>query len=184
MDPENLAGEGDALTDPRCLVTSESLLVDGANGVCRDARLGSREGGAWRASALLAGALLIAAWLRAPRPSRRTRLAVLAVLALGAAAPGAWALCAVRADRPAHASVAAEGPTRLHDAVRAFASRERCAAVRIDRCESCDPVIRLALAEQAARGCEGPAAWIELHEDALGGRCVERRRTLACGTPR
>jgi hypothetical protein len=169
----------DALTDPRCLVTPESLLVDGANGVCRDARLGSREHGALRFGGLLLGAVLIATWLIAKRPSVRTRVTLVVLLAIGSAIPGGYAILNQRADRPSRAHVTAVASMRLHDIVRSFARTEGCARTTLDRCVSCAPLVRLAL---AGLRCERPAS-IELHARAFGGMCKARDRTLVCGAP-
>lgn len=170
----------DALTDPRCLVTPESLLVDGANGVCRDARLGARDGAMLRAGGLVLAAALIAAWLVARRPGVRGRIALIVALAIGAALPGAHALLAQRADRPTEIAATAAATTRLHDEVRAFARRNGCARTTLDRCAACAPVVRLAL---AGLRCDRPAS-IELHADALARPCAARGRTLACGGAR
>lgn len=169
----------DALTDPRCLVTAETLRLDGANGVCRDARLGARDATAQRAGALVLVVALAAAWLFARRPSPRSRALVLAFAAVLAAAPGFHAILAVRADRPAALAETARASTRLHDVVRGFASRHRCARIDVDHCPDCMPAVRLAL---AGLRCDAPAS-IELHEGAFAGACVERGRTLFCGEP-
>jgi hypothetical protein len=170
----------DALTDPRCLVTPESLLVDGANGVCRDARLGARDGIVLHAAGLVLGVVVVAAWLVSGRIAARVRVGVIVVVAIASALPGAHALLALRADRPAAVVATAAATQELHDRVRAFARRRGCARTTLDRCASCAPVVRLAL---AGLRCDAPAS-IELHEDALGGECRERGRTLVCGGAR
>lgn len=167
----------DALTDPRCVVTPESLLVDGANGVCRDARLGSREDAALRAGGLLCGAALIAAWLLTRRATVRMRIALVLTLVVAAAIPGAYSMLALRADRPARMHETVASSMRLHDRARAFAIEHGCARVMLDRCASCAPAMRLAL---AGLRCARPAS-IELHERAFDGACEVRGRTLVCG---
>lgn len=166
-----------ALTDPRCLVTPESLLIDGANGVCRDARLGSRDHGALRFLGLMLGALLVVVWLRSRWTSPRARVALVLVLAIGGATPGAYAILNERADRPTVALSTASTSMRLHEVVRSFARARGCARTTLDRCASCAPLVRLAL---AGLHCERPAS-IELHAGAFAGACKVRERTLVCG---
>lgn len=162
-----------ALEDPRCLVTTEALVVDGANGVCRDARLGRDV--PVRASVHLALALSIAVLARrASRPSHRRWTAL--ALALVAALPGWHAVLALRADAPSRVAATAQEIRSLHDTLRAFATRHECARIRRDECVACQPVARLAL---AGLRCEHPAS-IDLHADAWRG-CIERESTLVCG---
>ena len=166
----------DPIHDPRCLVTSEALFVDGANGVCHDPRVGDPS--PWRAVGLVVATALVIAWLsRARLPSRR-RAAWLLALALGAALPGWLALLVVRADGPMQISASAAETRRLHDTLRDFAREHGCAEVRLDHCLTCAPIARLAL---SGLTCDHPAS-IELHEDAASGACAVEDDTLICGS--
>ncbi len=167
--------EPDPLTDPRCLVTTDALVIDGANGVCRDARLG--EASASRALAwLLLAALVFAGW-RAKGITSRRRAALVAVTALLAAAPGYLALARSRADAPSRVAQSAEEIRDLERSMRRFARAHGCAVVEGDACAACAPIERLAL---SGLSCASPAA-IELRADALHGACVERGARLVCG---
>ncbi|MBX7194579.1 MAG: hypothetical protein K1X94_21160 [Sandaracinaceae bacterium] len=168
----------DPLQDPRCLVTTEALVVDGANGVCRDARVG--DASVLRAASWIVGAALVVAWWRAERLPRRRRVAVVVALATMAALPGWYALLAVRADSPSHVAESARDVHRLHDGLRDFARRHGCAEVTVDACTGCAPIARLALSDLI---CATPAS-IELHEDALEVGCLEHEARLVCGTER
>lgn len=164
----------EALTDPRCVVTAEALVLDGTNGVCRDARLGSRGEIPWRAGALALGVLLLALLLISRAARAR---AVITALSVALAIPGLLAMATVRADRPTELAHTAAEVRALHDAIRGFAERHGCARVALDRCAACEPIARLAL---AGLTCDAPAT-IELHEGALGRGCLERGGALVCG---
>jgi hypothetical protein len=145
-----------ALDDPRCLVTSDALVIDGANGVCPDARIGQANAGLASFVALLIASLLAALVLTRVRLPARARAMGLFALATLASLPGWYA---------------------LHDALRDFALRRGCAEVRENTCVACEPIARLAL---SGITCER-AATIVLRDGALGGHCIEHADALICG---
>jgi hypothetical protein len=160
--------------DPRCLATTDALVIDGANGICLDRRIGSAEAGSTSAAALLAASVLAALVLLRLEARTRTR-AALAVGSL-AALPG-WYALATRADAPQTVGRTSAEIAALHDALRDHAQRHGCARVRDHACVACEPIARLALSGLA---CER-AAEIDLREGALGGRCVAQEDALFCG---
>jgi hypothetical protein len=141
--------------------------------VCRDARLGDRAGALPAAIVLVLLSALAFTWLRRGRARALGVLVVASVAAL----PGAHAVLALRADRPAAIEGTARASIRLHDEIRAFALRHGCAEVVVDRCPVCMPPARLAL---AGLRCDAPAA-IELGPGALSGACHEHEDRLVCG---
>ena len=165
----------ESLTDPRCVASVDALVLDGANGVCRDARLGPRDEVAWRGGALALAVLIALAILVRARHAR----VVIAGLALALALPGLVAMATERADRPAQVTRSAAQIAALHGSLRAFATRNGCARVSVARCLTCEPIARLAL---TGLSCDGGAA-IELREGALERGCEERGATLVCGAP-
>lgn len=169
----------DPIVDPRCLVTTESVVVDGANGVCHEPRLSAgRAPGAPLVFAIVM-ALGAASWLVRERVSVRLRrgllLATLALVAL----PGMAAVLGIRADAPAHVGRSARRISRTHDEVRAFATAHGCAWIRTESAVAAEPITRLATADLH---CVDPAP-IDLFADALELGCVETDEgSLACGT--
>lgn len=169
----------DPILDPRCLMTTESLVVDGANGVCHEPRLEARRPPG--AASLLALAMMIGAmsWFLRTRVPLRLRRALLVGTLAFAAVPGLWAILAVRADAPRTIDRSARRITRTHDEVRAFATAHGCAWIRTESSIAAEPITRLALVD---RRCADPAA-IDLFADTLESGCVERADgSLACGT--
>lgn len=168
------------MRDGDCLATGEALLVDGANGVCRDLRLDAPSGHVGHLAALVLAALIVAGWLSASRVATRARRAVVVAIGVLAAIPGAHALLVLRADRPTERAETARASTALHDRIRDFAQRNGCARVEIEGCPECMPAARLAL---AGLRCDAPVR-VELREGALDARCDERAGTLVCGRAR
>ncbi|MFO0686463.1 MAG: hypothetical protein U0234_30645 [Sandaracinus sp.] len=169
----------DPILDPRCLMTTEALVVDGANGVCHEPRLEARRPpGAASLFALffVVGALSWFARDRMPVGLRRGLL----VLALAVAAlPGFWALLSVRADAPSLSARSARRLARTHDEIAAFATEHECAWVRTEGSIAALPVARFAL---VGHRCAHPAP-IDLFADALESGCTEAEDgSLACGT--
>jgi hypothetical protein len=167
-----------ALDDPRCLVTSDALVIDGANGVCRDARIGRPIAGIASSAALVIASLLAALVLTRVRLPTRARAWGALVLAAVASLPGWYALATTRADAPLAVAHAAAEIAALHDAIRAHAARRGCAEIRESTCVACEPIARLAL---SGLTCERPAT-IVLRDDALGGDCVVHEEALICGS--
>lgn len=157
-------------------MTGQALFIDGANGICRDARLGDASP-ARALFLLLAGALVAAWWLGPARIAARRRAWVLVAVGMGAALPGWAAWVALRADGPMRAEHTAAEVTRLGGTLRTFAQARGCAQVRLDHCLTCAPVARLAV---AGLRCETPAG-LELHEDAWTGPCSVKADALVCG---
>jgi hypothetical protein len=162
-----------------CIATTADLVIDGANGVCADARdaagtpLTLAEVAPFVGLALLAAAIL---WLRA---HKRVPIAALGLMLGAAALPGAYAALFWRADRPA-AVVASLAPVdALHDAIRDFATEHGCAELVRSECLACEPIARLALVD---RRCDRPAP-IELYGDALEVGCQSDGVRLRCGRP-
>lgn len=169
----------DPILDPRCLMTTEAVIVDGANGVCHAPRLEARQPPG--AEALFALAMTIGAiswFVRERVPLRLRRMLLLATL-VAASLPGFWAILAVRADAPRTIDRSARRVTRTHDEVRAFAEAHGCAWIRTESSVAAEPVTRLAL---TGHRCADPAP-IDLFADALESGCVESDDgALACGT--
>jgi hypothetical protein len=168
----------DPILDPRCLVTTESVVIDGANGVCHEPRLHAHDGPG--AMALFALVMMLGAlsWLVRDRISLRLRRALLIATLAAASIPGFASLLAVRADAPAHVARTARRLTRTHDEVRAFAEAHECAWIRTDVALAAVPIARLAIVDQH---CTDPAP-IDLFADALESGCTETDGALACGT--
>lgn len=170
--------EPDPLTDPRCMPTAETLLIDGANGICREVRLGPDPPFSLALIAVLLSASIAAVVFHARRIPSRLRFVGLLTVALIASGPGFHALFTLRADRPSAVVETAARIRRLHDRIRAFALRHGGVRVTVDECTECMPIVRLALAGLPTES--GPAS-IELFRGAIGGSCRERERTLSCG---
>lgn len=172
----------DPLIDPRCLVTTEAIVVDGANGICRDARLRSHVSGA--AAAIVVVALVAAmAWFTRERVAISLRRAALVLTMFLAALPGLYSVLAVRADRPAEVDRSARRIARTEEEIRDFAVAHRCAWIRTQSASAALPIARLAITGHGASvaGCEEPAP-IDLFADALEGGCTEVEGALRCGT--
>ena len=170
----------DPLIDPRCLVDTESIAIDGADGVCRAPRLGAARGLGVEALLVLSVAVLAFAWFARPAPARATRFALALTLLLGVL-PGAYAVLAVRADRPTAVWTSARHITRLHDAVRAYAAREGCGWIRTASCLACVETAELALVGLTCPS-DTSAHPIDLFSDALESGCAEADGSLRCGT--
>ncbi|AKF04679.1 hypothetical protein [Sandaracinus amylolyticus] len=166
--------------DETCLDTPAALLLDGANGACGEARLGAGTGHVAHVALVLVVAIGIAAWLVTRRVSSAARRAGVVAIALIGAMPGAYALLALRGDRPTSVRDTARASTALHDRMRAFALRHGCAHVEDDACDECLPAVRLAL---AGLRCDAPAT-IVLRAGALDARCEEQGDRLVCGPSR
>jgi hypothetical protein len=169
----------DPILDPRCLMTTESVVVDGANGVCHEPRLDARRPPGMTAFFALAMMLGAMSWfVRTRVPLRLRRTLLLATLAF-AALPGFWAILAVRADAPRSIDRSARRITRTHDEVRAFARAHGCAWIRTDSSLAAEPITRLAL---TGIRCTDPRP-IDLFADALESGCTENAEgALQCGT--
>jgi hypothetical protein len=167
------------LDDPGCLATSDALVIDGANGVCRDPRLGQTSAGLASGVALVLASLVAALALTRARLDPRVRARAALCLAALACLPGWYTIATTRADAPQHLERTASEISALHDALRTFARRRGCAQVRENACVACEPIARLAL---TGLHCDRPAE-VRLHEGALGGRCEERAGALVCGGP-
>lgn len=169
----------DPILDPRCLLTTESIVVDGANGVCHEPRLEARRPPGM--ASLFALAVMVGAmswFLRTRLPLRLRRGLLLGTLAL-ASLPGFWAVLAVRADAPRTVDRSARRITRTHDEVRRFGREHGCAWIRTESALAAGPIARLAL---GGLRCADPAP-IDLFADTFESGCVEREDgSLACGT--
>ncbi|UJR82714.1 hypothetical protein [Sandaracinus amylolyticus] len=166
--------------DAICLDSPEALLLDGANGVCGEARAGAGRAEWLHVGATLVAAVAIAAWLSSRRVPSAIRAPGIVLVALVAAFPGIWALIALRADRPSALRDTARDTIVLHDRMRTFAVDHGCAEARWASCDACMPAARLAL---AGLQCDAPAT-IVLGEGALDAHCEERGRSLVCGRAR
>lgn len=173
----------DPLHDPRCLVTTEALFLDGANGVCGTPRHHAGEAPPALGLVLFVGvmavALAVGRGARRLLPRQRRALGVVAVGALVAcSAPGLYALGAVRADSPTSAATSAHGVARAHDQVRAFATAHGGAVLRTETETSVVPIARLALTDVPGPG----ASPIDLFDGTLEEGCRDLGDTLACGS--
>jgi hypothetical protein len=174
----------DPLHDPRCLVTTEALFLDGANGVCGASRHGAGEAPPALPLLLFCGVLAIAIGARlrtrsGSGPLSPRSLAAAAVCLVLGALPGLFAIVALRADRPTAVATSAFRVARAHDEVHAFAVAHHGAVLRTETEISIVPVARLALAGVPS----SPAAPIDLFDDTLEDGCTERGDVLTCGTP-
>jgi hypothetical protein len=175
----------DPLHDPRCLVTTEALFLDGANGVCGTPRQSAGEGPP--ALALLTFILVLAVAITVRTRSRllARRTIVMATVALALAAlPGLWAILALRADRPTDVATSASRVARAHHAVHAFAREHRGAVLRTQTEISIVPIARLALIGVSHGGVatSAPPAAIDLFDDTLEDGCRVLGDSLVCGT--
>lgn len=184
----------DPLRDPRCLVTTDAIVIDGANGVCHDARIAGGRGRfdslavhtALSLAVLAASLIALSLVRRGPaRPVRALRglapIAPALVLALVAALPGVWALTYVRADAPHRwPARAARLAQRLDTVVRFAAQHQGCVIAELSACPACDPLVRYAVPVHRAR-CPRIAR-ITFGRDGLAGACIARGPdALWCG---
>ncbi len=167
----------DPLLDPRCLETTDAVVVDGANGICHGNRMNAGEPLGVGPLGVLLLALVSLAWLTGRGGLARARHAALAATLVLGALPGAMSLVFVRADRPRNVRRAGREVAALHDAVRAFAEEHGCAEVVESECTACAAIVRLALVDLR---CEAPAP-IELRGDAIVSGCAEEEGRLVCG---
>lgn len=167
----------DPLVDPRCLPTTEAVVVDGMNGVCHGTRMSAGEPLDAGVLGVVLLALVSLAWFVGPRRSSRPRsIAFVATLVL-AALPGATSILFVRADRPRNVRRAGREIAAVHDSIRSYATEHGCAEVVATECTACDPIVRLALVD---RECEAPAP-VELRADSIESGCAEEDGRLTCG---
>ncbi len=169
----------DPLVDPRCLVTAEALLVDGANGVCGAPRHHAGEAPPLPASSLFVVVFVVALAVRLRRPLMARPGALLAGALVVGALPGLIAVVAVRADRPFAVGATADRVVHVHDEVTAFARAHGGAFLRTEAELAVVPIARLAL----ARMPENRDAPIDLFEGSLDEGCEEIDGALTCGTP-
>jgi hypothetical protein len=167
----------------RCFRTPESILVDGANGICR--RPESHRPLAEATvifSIVLAGAAFVAfARTRVQRvpATSAARVAMLAAIIL-LAVPGLIGVFVRRADAPAVRSAIAADVDRLVIRVAAFAhARGGCVDVVDEGCIACAPVIRFALPDP--HECIHPRGHVVLHAQAMTRGCREQDDRLICG---
>lgn len=151
-----------------CLSDLSSLVIEGANGTCGpEAPLAA---GVLLALAVTLG-LAIAVSSRRPRAS--------SILLVGLAIPGWWALRS-RADMPPRLDDSVAKVAAFSQQIEAFAiAHHRCVALQQVGCDTCDPIVRYAIAPLAT--CESPAA-IVLGDDALSVGCRETGGVLHCGS--
>lgn len=158
-----------------CITSTDALVIDGANGVCRGVR--ANAGGPLGIDVVLSLVLVALAALVMKVRNAGARRWIVRALVVAVALPGAHALLALRADRPTAIYEHAARITALHDAVRSHATEHGCAVVVHDACLACRPIAVLALVD---RQCSDPAP-IELHEDALETGCEATGARLVCG---
>jgi hypothetical protein len=165
----------DPLLDSRCLVTPEALVIDGANGLCAQARLGPRA--VWSGPIVAALVVALVVVLLAGRGRRAA--GVLLGLVTAAVVPGWWAQLAVRADRPLAFIDSAQPVRRLTESIEQFVEGAPCVDVQRNDCVACEPIVRFATA--GLRRCPAePARALLLEADALGGRCSRTETRLSC----
>ena len=167
----------DPLVDPRCLETTDAVVLDGGSGVCHGNRMEAGDPLGVGALGVLALAVVSLAWLTGRGGLARARHVALAATLVLAALPGALSLVLVRADRPRNARRAAREVAALDDAVRDFGRAHGCAEVVASECTACGAIVELALVDLR---CEAPAP-IELRGDAIASGCAEEGGRLVCG---
>lgn len=185
-----------SLTDSRCLVTTEAIMLDGANSVCG----ASRHPEQWQ----LPGALL-------PFIAVTAAVAVAAVLFCGkravgrwavvafalSCAPGLWAVLITRADAPGRVYRLAAEVAQFGDALSRFHQGRKVLSVQNECLECQAPLLfvdqgKLPECRAAADGkleCLVPPnrTWtppdgtLVLRPDALRGACTVVGATLTCG---
>lgn len=160
-----------------CIATTAELVIDGANGVCADARDGAGAPLTFAELAPVLGLMVLGAVMLWLRKRRRAPIAALGLMLAAAALPGTYAALAWRADRPAEVRASVAPIERLHDGIRAFADEHDCAELVRSECLACEPIARLALVD---RRCNFPAP-IEIHADALEAGCIDEGGRLRCG---
>lgn len=190
-----------SLSDARCLVTTESLIIDGANAVCRFPRVGSHREAAGGLAWYLAVALALLLVVAVRRRKLRRRLAVvLIVWVAGSAIPGTYALLAVRADAPLRQAQTAREIGVLLGAMDEFVTRHRGCVVLLSHCLACRPIGLFVsrarfwdghpVAADASvpfpgdHGCSSHEAQIVLGVDSLERPCRRTDTALTCGSGR
>ena len=156
-------------------------MIDGANGVCAQARTGARSLATLDAAIGLAIVLIafLALVTRHERYASRLRVCALIVV-LALATPGWWALVAQRADAPARIGDSARQIDALGISVARFAAVRGCVEVTRDDCVACEPIVRLATA--GYRPCASPPSRVVvLAVDAFATPCVGNANLLVCG---
>jgi hypothetical protein len=173
------------LHEERCFRTTESILVDGANGVCQ--RPESHRPLPDR-TVLFAVALAFAAFLafsRSPSDRRNRQARVVAIVAALAllALPGLWGVLVRRGDAPAERSMVAHEVHRLVAQLQNFsAARGGCVEVVDDGCAACAPIARFALSDP--HPCARHGGRVLLYAHTLTRGCIQHGDTLVCGDPR
>jgi hypothetical protein len=185
--------------DARCLVTTESLVIDGANAVCRFPRVGSHReaavGVAWHLVIALALVLVIAVGRRA---LRRWLGSVLVIAIAASAVPGTYALLAVRADAPWRQAQTAREIGALLEAMDGFVTRHRGCVVLRSECPACRPIGLFVAGARlwdwhppdavatvpfpGDRACSSRDARIALGADGLERPCQRTDSALICGS--
>ena len=179
-----MASTLDPLRDPRCLVTTDSVVIDGANAVCHAPRLGHPGS----PLAFVVACIVFVATLAALRSFRGSRDAggaavTLALFLLLGAAPGLASLALTRADRPSNAFTLSRQISSLADSITRFdRAHAGCIVIDTSQCIACEPIARFARSastRNASLPCPIPAV-VQLGEGSLGGTCTETAASLRC----
>lgn len=171
-----------SLTDTRCLETTESIVVDGANGVCG----APRHPELWQTlptvGVFLLSLIAMSVWALLPDgPARKSMAYVLGAAFLISVGSGFWALLVVRADAPLKVAVSAAQLANLSSAIEPLYRRHKVIAME-NRCMECYPAIvfaqrgRQPLCKPGSREGE-ELCLVPLHREwteADGGMVLER----------
>lgn len=185
-----------SLTDPRCLVTTEAIMLDGTNSVCG----ASRHPEQWQLPGAAIPFMLVVAAVGVAAALFRGKQAVsrfIVVVLTLSCAPGLWAVLITRADAPGRVYRIAAEVARFGDALARFHQGRSVVSVQNDCLECQAPLLfvdqgRLPECRVAADGrseCLVPPnrTWtpadgaLVLHPDALRGECAAVGATLTCG---
>ncbi len=148
------------------LATSESILIDGANGVTSAPRADFPHGGLWLALAFIV--VVVARLLKRP--------ALTVVLLLLGAVPGFIHVVALRADAPVHRGALTDSITRTLSSMQSQVPwpKSQVSVVRED--DLLFPLGRYALPNRTV----GPVE-VELRDGPLGAGCRQEAQRVICG---
>ncbi len=165
-----------------CFDSVNTVLVDGANGVCR--RPAPRTDSLGASSAAVFAVVFVACTLfftrrRMPR-APFALLTLVAVLAVSL--PGLIAVWFRRADAPAHLSETAHALDQFNAQVGRFAAAHGgCIEVVQRGCVACPPVLRYL---RPLHACRAPRGRVVVGLHSLSTGCSERGDVLTCGEAR
>lgn len=185
-----------ALTDPRCLVTTEAIMLDGMNSVCG----ASRHPEQWHLPGAAIPFMAATIAVTAAAVLFRGKRSIVRLIAVGLAlswAPGLWAVVFTRADAPGRVYGMAAEVARFGDTLARFHDNHKVLSVQNGCLECQAPLLfvdqgRLPECRAAADGMleclvppnrtwRTPDGSLVLHPNALHAECAIAGVTLTCG---